>query len=93
MKLFIYNRRRARRLQTMNECPRERLHPRMAPAHINGEPDVPVHTTEISIRFADSLPVEIPLRHVKGMSEPETAKEPVPPLPAARVILATAVDP
>jgi len=65
----------------------------MVPAHSNGEPDAPVHATEISIQFADSLPVEIQLRHAKGMSEPGAAKEPVPPLSAARLSPISTADP
>jgi len=46
--------------RTINECPPRTTEPALA--HSKGKPDVSSTTTNINVRFATPLPLEIPIR-------------------------------
>jgi len=53
---------------TINECPREEREQRTL-AHSKGKPGVSPMTTNISVRFATPLPLEIEIRRRTKLSE------------------------
>src|SRR5882672_2567444 len=72
MKPFDFN--SALSLQTINECLRGL--PEEGLVHSKGKPGVPPMTTNINVRFANSLPVEIEIQHREKIPE---RKQPVTP--------------
>jgi hypothetical protein len=73
MKLFKTNNEPS--LKTINECRREGRKLKK-PGHSKGKPDVSSMTTNISVRFAALLPVEIEIRRLN--KPPKQKAEPLP---------------
>jgi len=75
-------------LKTINEC--RRAGGKNTPGHSKGKPDVSFMTTNIGVRFATPLPVEIKIRHLKRLPEHnKTGPVPVPLQLAAQATATT----